>query len=187
MRRRGQRLLGTDAICCRIDLRMGFDILTIQLLQRGLLEHVRMIFYAQSIFFQHIAATVCKILFEPLITNSSWKSQVASGLCSMQYCECTWYLLFLIPSSKDGTCLDGNCFYFINANVIIDFPMFVWFFLDSIIDSWSVLFELAVAWELDVATIFHSGFVSHRKIHYTCLRCNNVITLQFRKVANLQV
>lgn len=50
-------ILGTEAICWCIDLRMGLDVLTIQL-QRRTPVGARVIFYAQSVFFRHTAASV---------------------------------------------------------------------------------------------------------------------------------
>lgn len=74
MRWGGQRVLGTEAICWCIDLRMGLDILTIQLLRRTPLECVCVMFYA-----------VCTRLFDYEFKLGTVKFHHVSAVCSNLY------------------------------------------------------------------------------------------------------
>lgn len=114
MRWRGQGALGTEAICWCIDLRMRLDVLTIQLLQRTPLESlcVCVIFYALLL--------CVKYSLNLLIWNSSRKqsSCIMPLLCAV---VCMYMMfVFLMPSSKDGTC--WHILQAINSPVCMEIP-----------------------------------------------------------------
>lgn len=87
VRWRGQWALAVEAICWRIDLSGGVWYLNNPAAAGMARQPELVIFYAQSIFLQHVAA-VRKWLFKCLIINSPWKksSRVTSRRCAE--CDC---------------------------------------------------------------------------------------------------